>query len=97
MPFDGRILSGASVLAALVDGGSFVKAAVLIGLTDSGVRRAISLLEIRLGVPLPRMRPLVAVWHSMCSSDAAQVQHATSNSFSLYRVPTRRELFWFGQ
>ena len=39
MPFDGRILSGVNVLAAaaVVDGGSFVKAAELIGLTDSGV------------------------------------------------------------
>src|SRR6202046_1262493 len=49
MPFDGRILSGVSVLAAVVDGGSFVKAAELIGLTDSGVSRAISRLETRLG------------------------------------------------
>src|SRR3984957_19392982 len=52
MPFDGRILSGVSVLAAVVDGGSFVKAAELIGLTDSGVSRAISRLETRLNVRL---------------------------------------------
>ena len=52
MPFDGRILSGVSVLAAVVDGGSFVKAAELIGLTDSGVSRAISRLETRLGIRL---------------------------------------------
>jgi DNA-binding transcriptional LysR family regulator len=52
MPFDGRILSGVTVLAAVVDGGSFVKAAELIGLTDSGVSRAISRLETRLGVRL---------------------------------------------
>src|SRR5208282_2297480 len=52
MAFDGRILSGVSVLAAVVDGGSFVKAAELIGLTDSGVSRAISRLEARLGVRL---------------------------------------------
>ena len=52
MAFDGRIVSGVSVLAAVVDGGSFVKAAELIGLTDSGVSRAISRLEIRLGVRL---------------------------------------------
>jgi DNA-binding transcriptional LysR family regulator len=45
VPFDGRILSGVSVLAAVVDGGNFVKAAELIGLTDSGVSRAISRLE----------------------------------------------------
>ncbi len=50
--FDGRIASGVSVLAAVVDAGSFVKAAELIGLTDSGVSRAISRLETRLGVRL---------------------------------------------
>jgi DNA-binding transcriptional LysR family regulator len=52
MTFDGRILSGVSVLAAVVEGGSFVKAAELIGITDSGVSRAIGRLETRLGVRL---------------------------------------------
>jgi DNA-binding transcriptional LysR family regulator len=52
MAFEGRLLSGVSVLAAVVDGGSFVKAAALIGLTDSGVSRSISRLESRLGVRL---------------------------------------------
>lgn len=52
MPFDGRILSGVSVLAAVVEGGSFVKAAELIGITNSGVSRAISRLETRLNVRL---------------------------------------------
>ena len=52
MAFDGRILSGVSVLAAVVEGGSFVKAAELIGITDSGVSRSISRLETRLGVRL---------------------------------------------
>src|SRR3984957_16696061 len=52
MAFDGRILSAGSVLAAVVDGGSFVKAAELIGLTDSGVSRSISRLESRLGARL---------------------------------------------
>jgi len=52
MAFDSKIVSGVSVLAAVVDGGSFVKAAELIGLTDSGVSRAISRLETRLGVRL---------------------------------------------
>jgi DNA-binding transcriptional LysR family regulator len=52
MAFEGRLLSGVSVLAAVVDGGSFVKAAALIGLTDSGVSRAVSRLETRLGVRL---------------------------------------------
>src|ERR1700743_1216289 len=52
MPFDGRILSGVSVLAAVVEGGSFVKAADLVGITDSGVSRAIGRLELRLGARL---------------------------------------------
>src|ERR1700679_1364195 len=52
MAFDSRILSGVSVLAAVIEGGSFVKAAELIGITDSGVSRAISRLETRLGVRL---------------------------------------------
>jgi DNA-binding transcriptional LysR family regulator len=52
MAFDGRILAGVSVLAAVVEGGSFVKAAELTGITDSGVSRAISRLETRLGVRL---------------------------------------------
>jgi DNA-binding transcriptional LysR family regulator len=52
MAFDGRILSGVSVLAAVIEGGSFVKAAELIGITDSGVSRAIGRLEARLGVRL---------------------------------------------
>ena len=52
MSFDGRILSGVSVLAAVVEGGSFVKGAELIGITDSGVSRAIGRLEARLGVRL---------------------------------------------
>ena len=37
MPFDGRILSGVSVLAAVVEGGSFVKAAELIGIDRKSV------------------------------------------------------------
>jgi DNA-binding transcriptional LysR family regulator len=52
MTFDGRILAGVSVLAAVVEGGSFVKAAEITGITDSGVSRAISRLETRLGVRL---------------------------------------------
>jgi DNA-binding transcriptional LysR family regulator len=52
MPFDGRVLPGVSVLAAVVEGGSFVKAAELVGITDSGVSRAIGRLESRLNVRL---------------------------------------------
>jgi DNA-binding transcriptional LysR family regulator len=52
MAFDGRILSGVSVLAAVIEAGSFVKAAELIGITDSGVSRAIGRLEARLNLRL---------------------------------------------
>jgi DNA-binding transcriptional LysR family regulator len=50
--YDGRILSGVSVLAAVVDGGSFVRAAEALGLTQSAVSRAISRLEARIGIRL---------------------------------------------
>src|SRR5271156_1346148 len=52
MTLDGRMFAGVSVLAAVVEGGSFVKAAGLLGLTDSGVSRAIKRLETRLGIRL---------------------------------------------
>lgn len=50
--FDGRLLNGVSVLAAVIESGSFVRAADALGLTPSGVSRAISRLEARVGVRL---------------------------------------------
>src|SRR3954453_15109307 len=50
MPFDGRLLSGAGVLAAVVEGGSFVRAGEALGLTPSGGSRAVARLEARVGV-----------------------------------------------
>jgi DNA-binding transcriptional LysR family regulator len=52
MRFDGRLLSGVSVLAAVVETGSFVKAAEALGMSGSGVSRAVSRLEARVGVRL---------------------------------------------
>ena len=52
MTFDGRLVSGVSVLAAVVEGGSFVKAAEALGLSASGVSRAIGRLEAWIGVRL---------------------------------------------
>ncbi len=52
MTFDGRLLAGVSVLAAVVEGGSFVKASEALGLSASGVSRAISRLEARVGIRL---------------------------------------------
>lgn len=52
MPFDERLLNGMGVMAAVVDSGSFVGAAEVLDMTQSGVSRAISRLESRLGVRL---------------------------------------------
>src|SRR5271156_2119507 len=52
MRFDGRLLAGVSVLAAVVESGSFAKAGEALGLTPSGVSRAVARLEARVGVRL---------------------------------------------
>ncbi len=52
MAFDGRLLAGVSVLAAVVEGGSFAQAADSLGLSASGVSRAVARLEARMGVRL---------------------------------------------
>lgn len=52
MSFDGRLLSGMSVLAAVVEAGSFSRAGEVLGLSASGVSRSIDRLEERLGVRL---------------------------------------------
>jgi DNA-binding transcriptional LysR family regulator len=52
MAFDGRMISNVGVLAAIVEGGSFARAAEALGLTPSGVSRAVSRLESRVGVRL---------------------------------------------
>jgi DNA-binding transcriptional LysR family regulator len=52
MPFDTRLLSGLTVLAAVVDTGNFARAGKALGLSQSGVSRSIQRLEQRLGVRL---------------------------------------------
>ncbi len=52
MTFDGRLLSGVTVFAAVAEAGSFARAAEAMGLSPSGVSRAISRLEARLRVRL---------------------------------------------
>ncbi len=52
MNFDSRLLSNVNVLAAIVEGGSFARAADALGLTPSGVSRSIGRLEQRIGVRL---------------------------------------------
>jgi hypothetical protein len=45
MPYDARLLSGVTVLMAVVEAGSMARAAGALGLTSSGVGRAIGRLE----------------------------------------------------
>ena len=52
MAFDTRILNGVGVLVAVVEAGTFVRAAAALGLTQSGVSRAIARLEAEVGVRL---------------------------------------------
>lgn len=52
MAYDGRLLAGVSVLMAVVEAGAFARAADGLGLTPSGVSRAIARLEARVGVRL---------------------------------------------
>lgn len=52
MAFDGRVISNVGVLAAVVEGGSFARAAEALGLSRSGVSRAVARLEARVGVRL---------------------------------------------
>ena len=52
MAFDGRLLAGVSVLTAVIEGGNFVRAAQALGITASGVSRAVARLEARVGVRL---------------------------------------------
>jgi DNA-binding transcriptional LysR family regulator len=52
MAFDARVLNGIGVLAAVVEAGNFVRAAHILGLTQSGVSRAIARLEALVGVRL---------------------------------------------
>src|ERR1700733_6091079 len=52
MSFNSRLLTGIPVVLAVVDAGSFVGAGNALGLTQSGVSRAIQRLEQRLGVRL---------------------------------------------
>jgi DNA-binding transcriptional LysR family regulator len=49
---DARLLSGVEVLVAVMETGSFIRAAEALGLSDSGVSRAVARLEARLGVRL---------------------------------------------
>lgn len=50
MVFDSRLLSGIGVLTAVVEAGSFARAAEAMGLTQPAISRAVSRLEERVGI-----------------------------------------------
>jgi DNA-binding transcriptional LysR family regulator len=52
MSFDGRLLTGVSVLTAVIESGNFARAAGALGITTSGVSRAVARLEGRIGARL---------------------------------------------
>jgi DNA-binding transcriptional LysR family regulator len=52
MTFDARLLSGVGVMVAVSEAGGFGRAGEALGLTPSGVSRAVARLEARLGVRL---------------------------------------------
>lgn len=52
MSFDTRLLTGAGVLLAVTETGNFARAADMLGMTPSGVSRAVARLEARIGVRL---------------------------------------------
>ena len=57
MSFDTRLLTGAGVLAAVTETGNFARAAEMLGLTPSGISRAVARLEVRVGVRLFNRTP----------------------------------------
>ena len=52
MTYDGRLLSGLTVLMAVVEAGTMTRAAQALGMTQSGVGRSIQRLETRIGIRL---------------------------------------------
>ena len=59
MAVDGRVLSGVTVLAAVVETGNFARAGGALGLTPSAISRAVARLEEKLGVRLFDRTPRV--------------------------------------
>jgi len=87
MSFDARLLSGIGVMIAVVDHGGFARAADEIGLTPSGVSRAVARLEARVGVRLfhrtPRLVELTEEgrrFHAEVSPLLAAIQDAAEEA-----------------
>ncbi len=81
MTIDARLLEGLPVLVAISERGSFSRAAQVLGLTTSGVSRAIGRLELRLGVRLfqrtPRGAELTEEARRLCAEVAPLLGNLT--------------------
>src|SRR5579859_4845278 len=87
MAFDGRLLTGIGVLGAVVEGGSFVRAGEALGLTPSGVSRAVARLEARVGVRLFDRTPRAVTltdegrrFHAQVAPLLAELEEATAEA-----------------
>src|SRR5260370_33284844 len=78
MALEGKLLSNLGVLTAVVEGGNFARAAEALGLTPSGLSRAIARLETRIGVRL-----LDRTTRSLNLTDEGRLLYATSNPLAL--------------
>ncbi|CAP56671.1 LysR family transcriptional regulator [Gluconacetobacter diazotrophicus] len=87
MAIDTRLLSGIETLIAVAETGGFTRAAATMGLTPSGVSRAVARLESRLGVRLfdrnARSTTLTEAGHRLVAEVApllAGIEEATSSA-----------------
>jgi DNA-binding transcriptional LysR family regulator len=87
MVLDGRVLSGVSVLAAIVETGNFARAGEALGLTPSAISRAVSRLEARLKVRLFERTPRAVTltdegrrFHALAGPLLAGIQDAADNA-----------------
>ncbi|QRG07156.1 LysR family transcriptional regulator [Xanthobacter dioxanivorans] len=71
MVFDTRLLTGVGVMAAVTEAGNFARAAEMLGLTPSGVSRAVARLEARVGVRLFDRNP-----REVCLTEEGRRFHA---------------------
>src|SRR6266404_9324381 len=71
MSFDARLVTGAGVLAAVTEAGNFARAAEILGLTPSGVSRAVARLEARVGIRLFDRNP-----RDVCLTEEGRRFHA---------------------
>ncbi|MDC7784574.1 LysR family transcriptional regulator [Rhodoplanes sp. TEM] len=87
MAFDGRLLGSIGVLAAVVETGNFVRAADSLGLTPSGVSRAVARLEQRIGIRLLDRTPRAVTltdegrrFHARVMPLLAELEEATADA-----------------